>query len=909
MPATQTLFRLPLRTPEQATLSEMTNTRSNINDLIKDIFSRRAEECLLFTPLISLSCHVRDHRGVTAHLWSSSAVRQDVTMTPSFPQRVSSIWRPAAQQDVALTSSYRQQRIHVTVKTASSVLIGTHTLSKRWTVVTTQIARPKELDDSVAEKHRLPMQMHLGVATPDIPQSSSTSSTMFAAMPLPINAHLPICINASFILADDRRSIRFDEASIVNPESEFNRWLLKEAIPPVYYNLLSCMPAKVFDWWPRASSKRDPYAELVIDGFYEGLAQCSDKICVDVTNERVSPNVAVFMGLAHTSIRRVFSSFLQPKGLVDLPLGIQARALKSGLVGLDPDRAQSYLLSTADAFIDRFVSKSITVLDVQHVIDYLGSSRLMDLPLLPLADNTLATFTVNRKLIFIPKESGDRPWPFLPASRFTHPDIRLRPYLKAPASFLNIALLSGAALSQLIRDRIPDGPARNLSIEDAHWARQVWSAIERLSEPTGDHVDIETLPLVPTTDRSRHISLRSCTSGSSNILVSPTTSQPWLRPFMEDLGATFIEPEGMPLELQNHLGQHAQFDMFAVSNFLCSKGAMLVGAAVGRLSPTQQSRLAEWIVLQLNQRTQPASQKRNLNIDALKTLPIWACFNSLTGHAMKTLTVIEMLPEGMPVQVARQFLPVMDIIAYSVTIQGLGKRPMTYSQLRNKLIVPRTLEHTLVTSYKTLLRDLIAHRTLDPRPPLVPNRQGVMCLPSDLYDSRVPVFVAAFVNEPHRFVHNQFLEFETSLKHYNFHHVVNFDNFQTAAQAIDQDTAADVLTRAQVLYDWYNTRLPTEMAGDIDNRWRLLDHLRFIPVHSQRRRGASWGETYTDGFRRDTLCSPAQILRPECESIAWTQRALFATAPSQSLLVTDLDLGVPSPQQVVSHEPIILLYV
>ena len=47
------------------------------------------------------------------------------------------------------------------------------------------------------------------------------------------------------------------------------------------------------------------------------------------------------------------------------------------------------------------------------------------------------------------------------------------------------------------------------------------------------------------------------------------------------------------------------------------------------------------------------------------------------------------------------------------------------------------------------------------------------------------------------------------------------------------------------------------------------------------------------------IVSPDEVLRPEFESVAWTQRALLLEGPSERLTVANLQFGVPSGHEVV----------
>jgi hypothetical protein len=143
-------------------------------------------------------------------------------------------------------------------------------------------------------------------------------------------------------------------------------------------------------------------------------------------------------------------------------------------------------------------------------------------------------------------------------------------------------------------------------------------------------------------------------------------------------------------------------------------------------------------------------------------------------------------------------------------------------------------------------------------------------------------------------------DMQSGLFQFGLEHTINVDTFKACAEAIARDVGGqDLLRRAATVFQFYSTRLPMLVGGN-RHRWRELDGIRFIPASPQRRQNVSWSEEFAPATSGNALHSPEQMLRPELQGIAWTQRALFRVEPSQNLLVADLELGVPTPREVVS---------
>jgi hypothetical protein len=485
------------------------------------------------------------------------------------------------------------------------------------------------------------------------------------------------------------------------------------------------------------------------------------------------------------------------------------------------------------------------------------------------------------------------PWPLFPAARFVHPDLNLRAFVAVAT--LKLSLLGGAAIAQLVRDRIPEGDSRELSTIDTEWAKSLWTTAFLLADPSSDKPDLSRIPLVRTTQGRTHVSLQSCTGGNSSMLVAPVGEDAWLRPVMEHLGATCFKIDAFPDELRQQF-KDRHFGLESILRFVSASGTVQLRNAFATLQTEIHERFAVWVVDRLKRK----SKKQLQSLGGVGLLPIWTAYRGSDEAVLCRISDMEMLPSGVDLDDVQTFMRGTSITRFAQVLKHLGKEPVTIQHLRDMLVIPFAIGDDLLPAFKRLLRFIISHKSQDGRAPMVPNRSGHFVRASTLYSRSQALFVAAFASEPQRFIHSHLEDMQSGLVQFGLEHTINVDTFRACAEAIARDVGGqDLLRRAATVFHFYSTRLPMLVGGN-RHRWRDLDGIRFIPASPQRRQNVSWSEEFAPATSGNTLHSPAQMLRPELQGIAWTQRALFRVEPSQNLLVADLELGVPTPREVVS---------
>jgi sacsin len=116
-----------------------------------------------------------------------------------------------------------------------------------------------------------------GIIAPEAIQSR-----MFSTLPLPMSSELPIHIHATFSLSGDRQSISIAEDGPEAHGSEWNRYLLEDALPNLYLAFLDDIGTqvrqRVFSFWPPGQTPKGSVSELLCTSFWKKLPQSSRRL-------------------------------------------------------------------------------------------------------------------------------------------------------------------------------------------------------------------------------------------------------------------------------------------------------------------------------------------------------------------------------------------------------------------------------------------------------------------------------------------------------------------------------------------------------------------------------------------------------------------------------------------------------
>ncbi len=286
-PLQGTLFRFPLRTKKQAKTSDISSLNYDREEMIKllKMFANEGPEMLLFTQNVE--------RIELYHLLADENDPCKAVHVMSVSKSVSNI----SGNLLVIADQYTKQLCQTPPKVtylleisvehtphAKNLLgIGEGTLITIWNV-SWGMGQRESLD--MARSNRVITQANLtSLASTAIllkPDNSLSSDRhkgkVYCFLPLPITSGLPVHINASFAVTDDRRTLCFrtgDDKE--NSKADWNDSLLTDAVVHVYLSLLGSMANIVkdvvlFHMWPICTDTKDNM-KILEKAFYASIVE------------------------------------------------------------------------------------------------------------------------------------------------------------------------------------------------------------------------------------------------------------------------------------------------------------------------------------------------------------------------------------------------------------------------------------------------------------------------------------------------------------------------------------------------------------------------------------------------------------------------------------------------------------
>jgi len=223
----------------------------------------------------------------------------------------------------------------------------------------------------------------------------------FFGIPLLNTISLPIHLHCTFILSDDRRSIRYDEKGEGNLESKFNKWLLTEKVPSLYLQFLAgwnhAYPMKECPWWPKEAEK-DWISRVVAKAMTTTLPTSEELVCDTYSGHRIAPSKSHFLQLL---CPKGLLLALLPEDLAIIPPGFSYLS-SPPLQNVDSNYLTAILRNEAASITSMYKEGRITVDHVVDVARFLNISSLPDsigLPLLPLAGSPYGNSTISTEFL------------------------------------------------------------------------------------------------------------------------------------------------------------------------------------------------------------------------------------------------------------------------------------------------------------------------------------------------------------------------------------------------------------------------------------------------------------------------------------------------------------------------------
>ena len=714
----------------------------------------------------------------------------------------------------------------------------------------------------------------------------------FFGLPLLDTIALPIHLHCTFILSDDRRSVRYDEKGEGNIESQFNKWLLTERVPLLYLQFLAGWDhthlMKDCPWWPRGTEP-DTLSQAVVQAMQTTLPESDELVCDSHSGQRIAPSKAYFL---QPPCPEGLLLKLLPEGLTIIPPGFSR---SSSLQNVDNNYLITILRREAPSIISMYEEGRITVSDVVDVARFLELSSLADslgLPLLPLADGTLASLSTEHTTFYYPPQKHKNPFP---AHYFLDSTIT-KPKDRAIYSSLQVRHLDSVAISKLIMTKIPERDTFSSSPILEAWFKELWEFFDATYTAIEDPA-FQWLPLIPTYSRSgtpTRISFQKL-AGSEVIFVDRPTDVPL--DACVALGMKLVRADACTRRLAEVV--RSRGDQYlgicrAVIGFFMNLPPGQISLRFQRLSHELHSAFSQWFRKQLggNSRFPPAE------LAVLEQLPLWEAAKVGPAPArFVSASAAFVIPEGIGSDVVQTWTK--ESTAYVPAdhlLRSLMKEPVTLPTFyANHLSFPPAM--TVTPAYKSLLKKVLSS-SIPQESILVPNGNGRMSSSSELYLSSNATFANGFASQTRgKFLHPDLRDLEPQLRRWGLISAVTVPSFEACALTIHQDlNTPDILARALIVFRTYNTEMPLRLVGNYDAQ-NALRNTRFIPRHVGSTR---YGSIPTDRYHSlPNIVSPSEIVNPKFFSVVWTQRAMCLEEPSPNLLLANDSVWKPTVTEVV----------
>ena len=711
----------------------------------------------------------------------------------------------------------------------------------------------------------------------------------FFGLPLLDTISLPIHLHCTFILSDDRRSIRYDEKGRGNVESRFNKWLLTEKVPLIYLQFLAgwnnTHPMKECPWWPREIGT-DTISNTVATGMEAIFPISNQLVCDTYSGTRIAPAKVHFL---QPSCPRGLLQKLRPNDLAIIPPGFSSPPLR----GVDSDYLTTILQQKAASIILMYKEGRITVDNVVPVARFIKLSSFPDslgLPLLPLADGTLASISAGHTTFYCPPRQHKTPWLPFPPHHFLDPKAAKEHNVY---DLLRVQKLDKTAISRLIASQIPEQDTFSPSPSQELWLEELWDLLDTTPEVDIGHLAFKCLPLIPTYNPGTptRISFQKLT-GSEVLFVKHHRDVPLDACVL--LGMTVIKAKDCGRKLKEAIESHKQWPSeihHAVINFFTDFTFLRRFQGLDRELHSEFSR---WL------RDQLVGSYRSLNSAkkvTVQCLPLWetAQVGSRPTRFVSANEAV-VIPEGISPDAVRTWARGTTELTPTNDLLSLMKKPDTPPTFYASHLTFPSVMNPPTPGYKTLLQAVL--RSPDRRLSiLVPNATGSMLQSNELYLSSNTTFTNAFASRRGAFLHPNLRDLERRLCNWGLISEITTSSFRACAEAIHQDVGrADIRGRALVVFRTYNTQMPPKLLGDNYSQ-AVLQNLCFIP----RRLGSTrYGSIPTDRFHAlPDIVSPSEILSPDFVRVAWTQRAMCLEEPSTTLLLVNSSVWKPETSEVV----------
>jgi len=876
-----------------------------VQEEIMDAFKRIARDCLLFTGLEHIEAYVRSHEGVLYPMWSFGAQCEGVESVEDFKQSLVRIRSNGSEEHLWQTVSYMVPDEAL----PEFVLSLTKAYGRR-------MKQPKV---SLGAFIRPPGADY---------QDYHEKSVLFSTLPLPEVTGLPVHCSGTFFMTSDRRHIRLDLENDTGNQAKFNRWLLREILPPTYLRLLELLlEAGVpnHHFWP--INETLPADRILIDSLYQDFLKKTSRHLFQSAfkpGHGLTPGEVIILS-ANSSIRPVIE-FLSPPNVAIYSEPLLSLVQDDAqLPILSPPYMRELILHDPEHFLQAFTpaneSEELTFDDLTSLLHFFlehDPDQLIGLPLLPLEDDSFGLIestrlSSNPHMFYILRNRSIPNSILGKSGHLINLDFNASGLLDKG---FNIEELRSPALASIIADKLPKCSSFDITpgSKEQEFINIFWANFHHLKL---DIDDIDDLPLVPTLLKDRHISLRMCKEGS--VPVVPTRVDESACRCLANLGVFLVQLSSLGtrhhlIRVLNNRKVFKEFEMKDLLGGLHNIEPSILNDAFLQLVEDERVFFSDWARRQLFFNV--PSELR----DTARALPVWKAQDSdgiLHEHVPASELIL--LPETLDINIV---LPYMEDQKVAVIPQG--QTDALRFNLKQKLLVPeisfrqllRTVSSGLPTympdpaerlSYKAFV-EAVLERT-EPHDDLeelrLPNASDfTLCPIKEFYSREEPLFRSSFPRSCPKFLSPEFQDVEAHSMHLKRMEDITMEIFAECVEYISTDNNEE---GARIAFDVMNDRLPIILgnSGSGVERWEMVENFDFVPRRSGPLERCGSGNRLLDVsqfIKRDfdTLVKPRDIVRAEYAAIAWSQRTLPERNLNEGLVRAYMTLGRPTVTEVVS---------
>ncbi|KAG8972492.1 hypothetical protein FRC05_009845 [Tulasnella sp. 425] len=885
-----TLFRFPLRTATQAASSKLSDKHFSAIDITNKInhFYTYARQSFFFTKsLEEISASRRTADGRVIPMWSVRSSCEKLSK--------------GVQSHIIVS----RLSLHLKAPDATSEV------PEDWLVTTSEVAKedfPKAFQPLFTQ-HRLPPPA-FGLAMNLSAEASTPNPRLFAALPLPVPISLPVHIHASWILAHDRRSIRYDVPNTASQKPLdilYNEHILKREIAPLYVKTLAFVlqhhPKSIRHFWP--GKAQDGPSRVVVTELHRLIVSTQESILLSANDQPISPSKAIIhlSKKAPVAVRKTLTELKIPN-YVPVPY-FDTSVLKDwGSLRFDSAKEVSKILRERATAVKKLwqdtdhtnpSDAALTPKDLMSILDYLAKEgdSLDGIPLLLRGDHQLVEFRSegHSKIFASHREELSDLFGACAVVGLALSDGEARSLVKHN---VNVGTLDAQGMRDLLTHHINAIAPANVKViknTDRGW----YSKLLKLLTSSGCPVQLEhleDLPLLPAVDRDLVVSLRYATSGK--IWWRFPNEDQALTTTLHQLGVTAVDilPGGTQRVEASNLARILR--LFGQWGFSSAQ-------VLQKVTPNDWDAFVDYIKLRIN----------GLQIEKLSTaefqilmeLPFFSGRQGTNRLPFVSASQVLMLPDSVPLDALARYLPSGSVFAeYSPDLaailrRGQHSRNLSFANLLDRLRIPNQLSPDDDASFFSFLRLVATHHLGHYNNQLIPDGNRILRRPSELFDHRVALFSTAFEGRDQLFVHPNFRNLIDRLVGLGVQREITSERLLECIQAVDHDAAQgqDPVNRARWFWSYLNTAPPQLREIEFDT----LRGLRFLPRQTQRHPY----DSRFDGYARDlpNVVSLDDLCAPDHDLAAWTQRARFVTSPSAHLKAVYEDMGEPTASDVVQH--------